>query len=233
MITFFFRTTAISLVCSAPLFASVPAAPSAEQRLQVKLDALFDQPSAYGRDVVRTAELLASPKQIAAVCDNPTLAIAGNDSRLTGKRTVVARCGNRKHFLPVMIHATGTWWIASQSLPGGAIVQRSDIEPQSGSLDNLPAGVIFDADNIIGQRLTRAITAGKPLLQNQLRQQWRLHAGQQVDLITVGEGFRVRGQGKALNNAAVNDTLKVQTASGQTVSGKVAADGQVEIFFQQ
>jgi len=233
MITFFFRATVILLTCSAPLFASVPAAPSAEQRLQVKLDALFDQPLAQGRDVVRNPELLASPKQIAAVCENPTLTIAGNDSRLTGKRTVIARCGNRKHFLPVLVHATGTWWVASQSLPGGAIVQRSDIEPQSGSLGNLPTGVIFNPNEIIGQRLTRAVTAGKPLLQNQLRQQWRLHAGQQVDLVTTGDGFRIRGQGKALNNAAVNDMLKVRTANGQTLSGKVADDGQVEIFFQQ
>lgn len=233
MITFFFRTTVILLTCSAPLFASVPAIPSAEQRLQVKLDALFDQPPAQSRDVVRNPELLASPKQIAAVCENPTLTIAGNDSRLTGKRTVIARCGNRKHFLPVLVHATGTWWVASQSLPGGAIVQRSDIEPQSGSLDNLPAGVIFNPNEIIGQRLTRAVTAGKPLLQNQLRQQWRLKAGEQVDLVTMGDGFRIRGQGKALNNAAVNDMLKVRTANGQTLSGKVADDGQVEIFFQQ
>ena len=233
MINFFFRTAVILLACSAPLYASVPSATSAEQRLQLKLDALFAQPFVPGSDIVRTAELLATPKQIAALCDNATLSLTGNDSRLTGKRTVVARCGNRKLFLPVQVHASGTWWIASQSLPGGAILQRSDIEPQSGSLDRLPAGLVFNAEEIIGQRLTRAISAGKPLMQNQLRQQWRLHAGQQVDLVTAGDGFRIRGQGKALSNAAVNDTLKVKTASGQTLSGKVAEDGQVMIFFQQ
>ncbi|MGU3414520.1 flagellar basal body P-ring formation chaperone FlgA [Enterobacteriaceae bacterium C23F] len=233
MITFFFRTTAMLLACSTPLFASTLSASSAEQRLQIKLDALFDQLPVEGRDVVRSAELLASPKQMAALCDNPKLEIAGNDTRLAGKRTVVARCGSRKQYLPVQVHATGTWWIASQNLPGGAILQRGDIEPRSGSLDNLPAGIVFNADEVIGQRLIRAITAGKPLLQNQLRQQWRLHAGQQVDIITSGNGFLVRGQGKALNNAAVNDTVKVKTASGQTLSGKVANDGQVEIFFQQ
>lgn len=167
------------------------------------------------------------------MCETPTLSLVGRDSRLTGKRTVLAQCGARRHFLPVRISAQGTWWVASQSLPGGAIVQRSDIEPVTGSLDHQPGGLIFNADEIIGQRLTRAVDAGKPLLENQLRQQWRLRAGQTVDLVTTGAGFRIRSQGKALNNAAVDDVLKVKTVGGRTVSGKVGADGQVMIISQQ
>lgn len=219
------------LLCSASAGASVPSDQTAKQRLLLKLDALIQQPESNG-EVVRTVALLATPAQLAAVCENPELSLVGRDSRLTGKRTVLAQCGARRHFLPVRISAQGTWWVASQSLPGGAIVQRSDIEPVTGRLDNQPGGLIFNADQIIGQRLTRAIDAGKPLLENQLRQQWRLRAGQTVDLVTAGSGFRIRSQGKALNNAAVDDVLKVKTAGGRTVSGKVAADGQVMIISQ-
>lgn len=219
------------LLCSASAGASVPSDQTAKQRLLLKLDALIQQPKSNG-EVVRTVALLATPAQLAAVCENPELSLVGRDSRLTGKRTVLAQCGARRHFLPIRISAQGTWWVATQSLPGGAIVQRSDIEPVTGSLDNQPGGLIFNADQIIGQRLTRAIDAGKPLLENQLRQQWRLRAGQTVDLVTAGSGFRIRSQGKALNNAAVDDVLKVKTAGGRTVSGKVAADGQVMIISQ-
>ncbi|MFH2244761.1 flagellar basal body P-ring formation chaperone FlgA [Enterobacter sichuanensis] len=219
------------LLCSASAGASVPSYQTAKQRLLLKLDALIQQPESNG-EVVRTVALLATPAQLAAVCENPELSLVGRDSRLTGKRTVLAQCGARRHFLPIRISAQGTWWVATQSLPGGAIVQRSDIEPVTGSLDNQPGGLIFNADQIIGQRLTRAIDAGKPLLENQLRQQWRLRAGQTVDLVTAGSGFRIRSQGKALNNAAVDDVLKVKTAGGRTVSGKVAADGQVMIISQ-
>lgn len=227
-----FSTAVAVLLCSASAAASVPSAQTAKQRLMLKLDALIKQPQ-DGSEVVRTATLLATPAQLAAVCDNPELSLVGRDSRLTGKRTVLAQCGTRRHFLPVRISAEGTWWVASQSLPGGAIVQRSDIEPVTGTLDHQPGGLIFNADEIIGQRLTRAIDAGKPLLENQLRQQWRLRAGQTVDLVTAGSGFRIRSQGKALNNAAVDDVLKVKTTGGRTVSGKVGADGQVMIISQQ
>lgn len=227
-----FSAAVAALLCSASATASVPSDQTAKQRLMLKLDALIKQPET-GSGIVRTAKLLATPAQLAAVCENPTLSLVGRDSRLTGKRTVLAQCGARRHYLPVRISAQGTWWVASQSLPGGAIVQRSDIEPVTGALDHQPSGLIFNADAIIGQRLTRAIDAGKPLLENQLRQQWRLRAGQTVDLVTTGSGFRIRSQGKALNNAAVDDVLKVKTAGGRTVSVKVGADGQVMIISQQ
>ncbi|EMN5545692.1 flagellar basal body P-ring formation protein FlgA [Enterobacter cloacae] len=226
-----FSAAMVVLLCSASAGASVPSDQTAKQRLLLKLDTLIQQPGSNG-EVVRTVALLATPAQLSAVCDNPELSLVGHDSRLTGKRTVLAQCGARRHFLPVRISAQGTWWVASQSLPGGAIVQRSDIEPVTGTLDHQPSGLIFNADAIIGQRLTRAIDAGKPLLENQLRQQWRLRAGQTVDLVTAGSGFRIRSQGKALNNAAVDDVLKVKTTGGRTVSGKVAADGQVMIISQ-
>lgn len=228
----FISAAAAVLLCPAFTAASVPSTQTAQQRLLLKLDALIKQPE-DGRDIVRTATLLATPAQLSAVCDNPTLSLVGRDSRLTGKRTVLAQCGARRHFLPVRISAQATWWVASQSLPGGAILQRSDIEPMTGSLDNQPGGLIFNADEIIGQRLTRAVDAGKPLLESQVRQQWRLRAGQTVDVVTTGTGFRIRSQGKALNNAAVDDTLKVKTTGGRTVSGKVDANGQVIILSQQ
>ncbi|UVC29960.1 flagellar basal body P-ring formation chaperone FlgA [Pantoea sp. SOD02] len=229
----FFIFPLFMLACYATrLQASVPAVPSAEQHLHVRLDALLTSSTSVNDGIVRTAELLATPTQLAAVCDNPELSLAGNDNRLTGKRTAIAQCGKRKHYLPIRISAQGRWWVAKQNLPGGTVLQRSDIEAVTGNLDGQPAGLVFDVSHIIGQRLTRAITAGKPLLQNQLRQQWQLHAGQTVDLVTVGDGFRIRSQGKALNNAAVDGTLKVQTRNGQTIKGKVDADGQVMIFLR-
>ena len=42
---------------------------------------------------------------------------------------------------------------------------------------------MFEARDIVGQRLLRPLSAGKPVLQNQLRQQWRLRAGQTVELV--------------------------------------------------
>lgn len=226
----------VTLVCASlpvSLKASLPALATPEQQLLTQVNVLLNTPSATEGDIVRFATLLATPEQILSVCPKPELSISGNNSRLTGKRTVVALCGKRKYFLPVRISARGTWWTARQNLPGGTVITSEDIQPVSGQIDNQPPGIIFSAAQITGQRLTRNIEQGQPVLHQQLRNQWRLKSGQTVELITNGPGFTIRSQGKALHNAPVNGMLKVQLRNGQTVSGKVLAEGRVMIFLQE
>lgn len=230
----FIRIIMLTLCCSAPLYASTNTAQDIELRLRIKIDELLKKRSGQGDDanVVQLATILTPAKQLAAICASPMLSLAGNDRRLTGKRSVVAECESRRHFIQIQVKAQGTWWVAKGNLPAGSVVQASDIEPHTGAVERQPAGIIFNPALIIGQTLTRAAIAGQPVRSNQLRQQWRLHAGQQVDLVAAGEGFLIRSQGKALANASVNDTLRVQTRSGQTLSGRVNEDGQVMISLQ-
>ncbi len=115
-----FSTAVAVLLCSASAAASVPSDQMAKQRLMLKLDALIKQPE-HGSEIVRTATLLASPAQLAAVCENPTLSLVGRDSRLTGKRTVLAQCGARRHFLPVRISAQGTGGWPAKACPAGRL----------------------------------------------------------------------------------------------------------------
>ncbi|MCK8322724.1 flagellar basal body P-ring formation chaperone FlgA, partial [Erwinia amylovora] len=91
-----------------------------------------------------------------------------------------------------------------------SFIRADDNETHAVSLYHQPAVIMFDINQIVGQTTTRALNAGSPIVQNQLRQQWLLHAGHMVDIVTLGEGFRIRSQGKALANASVDDTLKVQ-----------------------
>jgi flagella basal body P-ring formation protein FlgA len=228
------RLTLLALCLSAPAYASINTAQDSEQRLRIKIEELLKKRGGQGEQngVVQVATILTPAKQLAAICPNPELSLAGNDPRLTGKRSIVAQCESRRHFVQIQVSARGTWWVAKNNLAAGSVIQPGDIEPHTGSVERQPAGLIFNPGQIIGQTLTRAVASGQPVRSNQLRQQWRLKAGQQVEVIAAGDGFSVRSQGKALSNAAVNDTLKVQTRSGQTVSGRVNADGQVLLSLQ-
>jgi len=223
----------LTLALSAWAQASMPVNNISETTLTIRLNALLAGPGVSSDDVVRTITLHATPEQIATLCASPELSIKGNDKRLTGRRTVLARCGKRNVYLPAEIHAKGTYWKVRRDLPGGQIIQRSDIEPDTGSLDDKPAGLAFMPEQIVGQRLTRAVSAGTPVLMNYLRKQWRLRAGQQVEVVTSGQGFRIRSQGRALNNAAVDEKVKIKTSSGHIVSGTVDKDGRVLVLLQE
>jgi len=236
-IIMFFRSSflLLTLSLSTSLYASTQALSASEQRLLTTINGLLNKgrPTGEKRNLVQVATLLSPARQLSALCAEPVLTLAGNERRLVGRRSVVATCGARRHYLTIQVRAQGTWWLAKNRLAAGSRVSAGDIEPFTGSLEHQPDGIIFDAAEIIGQITTRAIAAGSPLRQNQLRQHWRLRNGQTVEIVTLGKGFRIRSAGKALANATVDDMLKVQTRGGQTVSGKVNADGQVVIFLQE
>ncbi len=228
---FICRILLLTLVGIMPAKASTDTAQTNQQRLQIKIDELLKQRHGLGdnTDLVQFATILTSADKLADICEKPVLSIAGNDKRLTGKRSVIATCGKRKRFVQIEVNAKGTWWVAKHELPAGQVIEASDIEPHTGTLEHQPAIPIFNASQIIGQTTTRTIQAGDAVLDNQLRQQWRVRAGQIVDILATGSGFRIRSQGKALNNAAVNGTLRVQTRNRQTVTGQVNTRGEVEI----
>ncbi|ORM90373.1 flagellar basal body P-ring formation chaperone FlgA [Pantoea septica] len=178
--------------------------------------------------VVRRATLLNAAEKHAALCDEPHLTLSGSQ-RLTGNRTVVAQCGDKKHFIPIRVEAEGRWWTAARDLKAGSLLIAQDIVQRSGSLANLPDDVMTQPDGVEGAVLTRAVRAGQPLTQSQLRKRWRVSRGDEVEVIAYGSGFHIYAKGKALDNGAVEDAVRVRMKTGQLVSGSVNHDGSVRI----
>ncbi|GAB7259890.1 hypothetical protein DaDZ19_15570 [Dickeya ananatis] len=56
-----------------------------------------------------------------------------------------------------------------------------------------------------------------------------IRAGQNVQILAQGDGFSVRSEGKAMNNAASGQQARARTASGQVVSGIASGDGIILI----
>ncbi len=225
------------ITCPALLFYSLlcfmaPLQAQAEKTaLENHIAALFN--NEQNGPITRRVTILTSPNKLAELCATPRLSISGNDSRLSGNRSVIAQCGKQKKFIQVNIQAEGTWWTASRGLKPGTPIEADDITAQSGTMARLPSGVLLRKDDIVGQITTRAINAGQPIVENHLRKRWKVTAGQEVDLLAAGAGFQIRTRGKALDNAALNETLRVRTASGQLVTGKVTAEGKVDIFIKE
>lgn len=213
----------ICLGLLSPVFASA-------NSLEDQLTELVNRGS--DKSLTRTVTLLTPEKQLALLCENPVLSLSGNDSRLAGNRSVIAQCGNERKFLQIRIKAEGRWWVASRAIAVGATIGTEDIKQQTGSMDRLPPGILLNSDAIVGRVATRAISAGQPLQTHQLRQAWTILAGEKVDILLEGNGFRIRTQGKAIENAAVNENIRVKTSSGHTLTGKVLSPGKVSVSTQ-
>lgn len=214
---------------------NVVAAQLTDEQLKNQITALINGHHERPTDaaIVRTITLLTPAEQLNTLCADPELSIAGNNLRLTGNKSVIAQCGNKRKFIQISVQAQGTWWTAVRAIKPGTVVRPEDIAPRTGSLDRLPAGLIFSQDSIVGQTATRSINKGQPVVENQLRKGWTVVSGQEIDILASGEGFQIRVKGKALDSAAAGQPVRIATKSGQIVTGTVAPDGKVNINLKE
>lgn len=171
---------------------------------------------------------IKTPQAQWPTCEAPQFTLPGN-SRLWGAMSVAATCGDTRRFLQVQVQVTGQYLVATRLLARGSTVSADDFRLESGRLDTLPARTMLDAGSVADAVVLRDIQPGQPVTLSMMRQPWRVKAGQSVMVIASGEGFNASGEGKALNNAILAQSVRVRMGNGQVVSGKVDADGNILI----
>lgn len=132
-------------------------------------------------------------------------------------------------YVPVQINVVADYLVSTRALRPGQVITEADIGRHRGNLANLPASILTDPIQAIGQSTRIALPADRPLRADMLRPATVVKQGQNVKIVAGGTGFQVSSEGRALNNAAAGQVVQVRLASGQVVSGIARADGSIEI----
>lgn len=157
-------------------------------------------------------------------------AFTPSGAQLIGKTSIGVRCNEKPGwsvFLQASIRVSADMLVANRPLAQNTVLSANDFSLQNGELGQ--PGILIDPVQAIGKTLKFAIGAGQVLRQDMLRAPYLITQGQTADVRASSRGFSVRASGQALNNGAEGQSVQVRMASGQVVSGMVAADGSVEV----
>lgn len=132
-------------------------------------------------------------------------------------------------YVPVQIHVVVDYLVSARVLRPGQVIAEADITRRRGDLANLPAGVLTDPAQAVGQSSGISLPADRPLRADMLRQTLVVKQGQSVKVVSGGVGFQVASAGRALNNAATGQVVQVRLASGQVISGIARNDGTIGV----
>jgi flagellar basal body P-ring formation protein FlgA len=157
-------------------------------------------------------------------------AFTPSGSQLIGRTSIGVRCNEKPGwsvFLQASIRVSTDMLVANRPLAQNTVLSANDFSLQSGELGQ--PGILIDPVQAIGKTLKFAIGAGQVLRQDMLRAPYLITQGQMADVRVNSRGFSVRASGQALNNGAQGQSVQVRMASGQVISGMVAADGSVEV----
>ncbi|QHB33023.1 flagellar basal body P-ring formation protein FlgA [Yersinia canariae] len=173
--------------------------------------------------------IIKTPQNQWPQCEAPEMTLPAN-ARPWGNISLSVRCDGVRRFIQTQVQVSGHYAVAARQLTAGAKILPQDIEMKQGRLDTLPPGTLLEPGFAHGAVSLRQINAGQPLTRNMLRRLWVVKAGQDVQVLAQGDGFNVNSYGKAMNNGAIQDNVRVRMASGQIVSGTVADDGSIHIM---
>lgn len=161
-------------------------------------------------------------------CEQPQLALPAN-ARRWGNLSISVRCGQERRFIQIQVQAVGHYLVSARGIGAGSTLTAADVTLKTGRLDTLPARTLTQTGQAIGTVSLRNISRGQPLNLAMLRRDWVIKAGQPVQVMAQGDGFNISGAGKAMNNAAAEDNVRVRMLSGQIVSGIASHDGTIRI----
>ncbi|ASY77714.1 flagellar basal body P-ring formation chaperone FlgA [Pectobacterium polaris] len=172
--------------------------------------------------------VVKSPESQWPQCEAPQITLPGN-TKMWGNVSLSIRCGQQRRFIQTEVQVTGNYVTSARPINRGTTLTEKDIRLTKGRLDLLPLRPILTLPGAQGAVLLRDLTPGQVITASMIRRAWVVKAGQLVQIIAQGEGFTINGEGKAMNNAAAGQAVRVRTANGQIVSGITNEDGIILI----
>jgi flagella basal body P-ring formation protein FlgA len=151
--------------------------------------------------------------------------------RMWGNVQVIARCGNPRFTasIPVRVRVFGQSVRAARYLPTGARIARDDLVVEQAEITDAPVDVAVRVEDVLGQTTSQSISARGYIRLNSLKQASVIQARAPVRVQIKGPGFQASGEGIALTDGAMGDTVTVRLSDGGQVSGRVVGPGEVEI----
>ena len=159
-------------------------------------------------------------------CELPQLSLPPN-ARIGGNVSISARCGRERRFIQTQVQVFGRYLVSARGISAGSRLTAADLTLKEGRLDTAARA---DRGEQSVRRRQPAQHQPRPTADPRHAAPRRIiKAGQPVQVTAQGEGFNISGAGKAMNNAAAEDSVRVRMASGQIVSGVVGDDGAIRI----
>ncbi len=226
-----FQTTSAALIFAATLGLAPPAAAADGEAIRRAIDSFLENQAKTLPGPTHREIGTISASTIADGCRSISVSMPP-DARAWGRIHVQARCTKGATWslvVPVVIHVTADYLVSARPLRVGQTITEADVARRRGDLAELPANVLTDLAQAIGQNASIALPAERPLRADMLRKPVVVRQGQSTRVVSGGASFQVASEGKAMGNAVAGQVVQVRMASGQTVSGIAQADGSVRV----
>lgn len=120
--------------------------------------------------------------------------------------------------------------VLRETISNGDIIGDGDIEYVEMRAEAVNPDVFLKGEDMIGLTPRRIALAGKPMRDNDLMAPQVVERGEFVTMVFANNGLSLTAKGKALQNGAKGDNVRVvNTSSNKTIEGIVTGDREVTV----
>jgi flagellar basal body P-ring formation protein FlgA len=134
-----------------------------------------------------------------------------------------------KVYLPVTVKVWGRALVATEALPAGTRLAPRHFVTKDVDLAQGPSLPLAPRAAVDDRLLARALPAGAPLREADLRARQWFAAGDVVRVVALGDGYEASGEGTALDPGVEGRRARVRTESGRVVIGDAVAERRIEV----
>jgi flagella basal body P-ring formation protein FlgA len=154
-------------------------------------------------------------------------------ARLWGRSRIGLRCAEGPTrwtvYLPLTVRVLASAPVLRDPLPAGTRLTEDHLTDAEVDWAERTDPPTVDPAALVGHELVRALPAGAPLRDADLRRREWFAAGERVRITAVGPGVRVSSDGQALARGIDGRSVRVRTETGRVVSGTAVGAREVEI----
>ncbi|WP_136067321.1 flagellar basal body P-ring formation chaperone FlgA [Modicisalibacter radicis] len=167
-------------------------------------------------------------------CEDPRPFLPRNNQRLYGRVAVGVHCSGdapRTRYVQADVSVAVEHVVLARDIARGATLTPQDVTLERGLLEKLPRHAVRHIGDATGLVTTRALRAGTPLQDYQLRRQDLVKRGQTVSVIARGDGFQIRREARAMDNGAMGEQVRLRIANGELLQARVIGPKRLSVEF--
>jgi flagella basal body P-ring formation protein FlgA len=164
-------------------------------------------------------------------CPTPLFSLPSGAS-LWGSGSLGARCEAPAAwalYTPYRIRLSGPGLVSRHAARARQGLGAEDVAAARVEYQAAPESYLRDPAQLRGAQLAVPVASGTALRHDMLRRPPLIKAGQRVRIIIEGTGFRIGQEGIAQQAGAEGETIRLKTASGKLLHGRVEQDGSVSV----
>lgn len=155
------------------------------------------------------------------------------NAKLWGKTRIGLRCTQGATawnvYLPITVKVYGLALVSQQPLPAGSVIAAADLVKAEVDLAEDSSEAVHQASQAVGRTLAKPMVAGQSLRMAHLKLRQWFAAGETVQVLAQGTGFKIASEGQALTPGIEGQPARVRTEGGRVLTGVAVGERKMEL----